>query len=200
MIKERLCVLISGRGSNLLSIIKSCREKDFPAKVKLIVSNKPKAPGLKYAKQYRIPFKVITKNFENTLLKQLQKNQIDILCLAGFMKVLSKNFIDSFFNMILNIHPSLLPKYKGLNTHRRALKNKEKFSGCTVHRVDKKLDSGDIILQSKVKITKNETEASLENKILKKEWALYPRAIKQYCKEIKRYYYKIGGTIWRNIN
>jgi len=194
MIKERLCVLISGRGSNLLSIIKSCREKDFPAKVKLIVSNKPKAPGLKYAKQYRIPFKVITKNFENTLLKQLQKNQIDILCLAGFMKVLSKNFIDSFFNMILNIHPSLLPKYKGLNTHRRALKNKEKFSGCTVHRVDKKLDSGDIILQSKVKITKNETEASLENKILKKEWALYPRAIKQYCKEIKRYYYKIGGT------
>jgi len=194
MIKERLCVLISGRGSNLLSIIKSCREKDFPAKVKLIVSNKPKAPGLKYAKQYRIPFKVITKNFENTLLKQLQKNQIDILCLAGFMKVLSKNFIDLFFNMILNIHPSLLPKYKGLNTHKRALKNKEKFSGCTVHRVDKKLDSGDIILQSKVKITKNETEASLENKILKKEWALYPRAIKQYCKEIKRYYWKIGGT------
>ena len=195
MITEPLCVLISGRGSNLLSIIKSCRGKDFPAKVKLIVSNNPNASGLRYAKQYKIPFKVITKNFENTLLKQLQKNQIDILCLAGFMKVLSKNFIDSFFNMILNIHPSLLPKYKGLNTHRRALKNKEKFSGCTVHRVDKKLDSGDIILQSKVKITKNETEASLENKILKKEWALYPRAIKQYCKEIKRYYYKIGGTI-----
>ena len=195
MIKERLCVLISGRGSNLHSIIKSCREKEFPAKVKLIVSNNPDAYGLRYAKQYKIPFKVITKNFENTLLKQLQKNNIEILCLAGFMKVLSKNFVDSFFNMILNIHPSLLPKYKGLNTHRRALKNKEKFSGCTVHRVDKKLDSGDIILQSKVKITKNETKESLENKILKKEWALYPRAIKQYCKEIKRYYYKIGGTI-----
>ena len=194
MIKERLCILISGRGSNLLSIIKSCREKDFPATVKLIVSNNPKALGLEYAKQYRIPSKVITKNFENTLLKQLQKNEIDILCLAGFMKVLSKNFIDSFFNMILNIHPSLLPKYKGLNTHQRALKNKEKFSGCTVHRVDEKLDSGDIILQSKVKITKNETEASLENKILRKEWALYPRAIKKYCKEIKRYYWKIGGT------
>ena len=195
MIKERLCVLISGRGSNLLSIIKSCREKDFPAKVKLIVSNNPNAFGLRYAKQYKIPFKVITKNFENTLLKQLQKNQIDILCLAGFMKVLSKNFIDSFFNMILNIHPSLLPKYKGLNTHRRALKNREKFSGCTVHRVNGKIDSGEIILQSKVKIAKNETEASLENKILKKEWALYPRAIKKYCKEIKRYYWKIGGTI-----
>ena len=195
MIKERLCVLISGRGSNLLSIIKSCRGKDFPAKVKLIVSNNSDAYGLRYAKQYKIPFKVITKNFENTLLKELQKNQIEILCLAGFMKVLSKNFIDLFFNMILNIHPSLLPKYKGLNTHKRALKNKEKFSGCTVHRVDGKIDSGEIILQSKVKIAKNETEASLENKILKKEWVLYPRAIKQYCKEIKRYYYKIGGTI-----
>ena len=183
MIKERLCVLISGRGSNLLSIIKSCREKDFPAKVKLIVSNNPDAYGLRYAKQYRIPFKVITKNFENTLLKQLQKNQIDILCLAGFMKVLSKNFIDSFFNMILNIHPSLLPKYKGLNTHRRALKNKEKFSGCTVHRVDKKLDSGDIVLQRKVKITKNETKESLEAKILKEEHILYPQAIKKIYKE-----------------
>ena len=194
MIKERLCVLISGRGSNLLSIIKSCHEKDFPAKVKLIVSNNPDAFGLRYAKQYKIPFKVITKNFENTLLKVLQKNQIEILCLAGFMKVLSKNFIDSFFNMILNIHPSLLPKYKGLNTHKRALKNKEKFSGCTVHRVNGKIDSGEIILQSKVKIAKNETEASLENKILKKEWVLYPRAIKKYCKEIKRYYWKIGGT------
>ena len=194
MIKERLCVLISGRGSNLLSIIKSCNEKDFPAEVKLIVSNNPDAYGLRYAKQYKIPLKVITKNFESTLLKELEKYKIDILCLAGFMKILSKNFIDSFFNMILNIHPSLLPKYKGLNTHQRALKNKEKYSGCTVHRVDEKLDSGDIILQSKVKITKNETKESLENKILRKEWALYPRAIKQYCKEIKRYYWKIGGT------
>jgi folate-dependent phosphoribosylglycinamide formyltransferase PurN len=111
------------------------------------------------------------------------------------MKVLSKNFIDLFFNMILNIHPSLLPKYKGLNTHKRVLNNKEKESGCTVHRVDGKIDSGEIILQSKVKIAKNETKESLENKILKREWALYPRAIKKYCKEIKRYYWKIGGTI-----
>ena len=102
MIKERLCVLISGRGSNLLSIIKSCNEKDFPAEVKLIVSNNPDAYGLRYAKQYKIPLKVITKNFESTLLKELEKYKIDILCLAGFMKILSKNFIDSFFNMILN--------------------------------------------------------------------------------------------------
>ena len=177
MIKERLCVLISGRGSNLLSIIKSCREKDFPAKVKLIVSNNSDAFGLRYAKQYKIPFKVITKNFENTLLKVLQKNQIEILCLAGFMKRLSKNFIDLFFNMILNIHPSLLPKYKGLNTHKRVLKDKEKYSGCTVHFVTPELDSGKIISQKKILIDEYETENSLKRKILEQEHKLYPQSI-----------------------
>jgi len=178
-----LCVLISGRGSNLLSIIKSCRKKDFPAKVKLIVSNNPKAPGLQYAKKYKIPFKVITKNFENKLKKELMKchnkgHSIDVICLAGFMKILKMQW-----NIILNIHPSLLPKYKGLNTHQRALKNKEKYSGCTVHYVTEKLDSGDIILQSKVKIAKNDTKESLENKILRKEWVLYPKAIKKIYKK-----------------
>ena len=179
MHKINLCVLISGRGSNLLSIIKSCREKDFPAKVKLIISNKPNAPGLQYAKKYKIPFKVITKNFEKNIVNNIANHSIDVICLAGFMKVLKL----SWFNIILNIHPSLLPKYKGLNTHQRALKNKEKFSGCTVHYVTDKLDSGEIILQSKVKISKNETKESLENKILKKEWSLYPRAIKKIYKE-----------------
>ena len=141
--REHLCILISGRGSNLLSLIESCRRKNFPAKIKLVVSDNPKAPGLKYAKQYKIPFKVITKNFENTLLKTLDKHNIDIICLAGFMKILSKKFIRQSYRVIVNIHPSLLPKYKGLNTHQRALKNKEKFSGCTVHRVDGKIDSGE---------------------------------------------------------
>ena len=179
MIKERLCVLISGRGSNLLSIIKSCREKDFPAKVKLIVSNNSDAYGLRYAKQYKIPFKVITKNFENTLLKQLQKNEIDILCLAGFMKVLSNNFLKKFNGKIVNMHPSLLPKYKGLDTHKRVLKNNEKFSGCTVHYVTSKLDSGKIILQKKIKIGKTDKENTLRKKILREEHRLYPRAIKK---------------------
>ena len=179
MIKERLCVLISGRGSNLLSIIKSCHEKDFPAKVKLIVSNNPDAYGLRYAKQYKIPFKVITKNFENTLLKVLQKNQIDILCLAGFMKRLSKNFIDLFFNMILNIHPSLLPKFKGLNTHKRAIESRETKSGCTVHYVNEELDGGKIIEQKEVAILRNDTPKSLSEKILKIEHKLYPEVIKK---------------------
>ena len=114
---------------------------------------------------------------ENNLIKILKKNKIELICLAGFMKILSKNFIKKFKGKILNIHPSLLPKYKGLNTHKRALKNKEKYSGCTVHFVNSRLDSGKIILQKKVKITKNETENSLSKKILAQEHKLYPRAI-----------------------
>ena len=192
--REHLCILISGRGSNLRSLIESCRRKNFPTKVKLVVSDNPKAPGLKYAKQYRIPFKVITKNFENTLLRILEKHSIDIICLAGFMKILSKKFIRQSYNVIVNIHPSLLPKYKGLNTHQRAIKNKEKESGCTVHYVNGELDSGDIILQSKVKIAKNETKESLEAKILKKEHILYPKAINKII-NIDPYFIKIGGTI-----
>ena len=100
-----------------------------------------------------------------------------MICLAGFMKILSKNFIQKFNGKIINIHPSLLPKYKGLNTHKRALKNKEKYSGCTVHFVNSKLDSGKIILQKRVKISKNETEKSLTEKILIQEHKLYPKAI-----------------------
>ena len=100
-----------------------------------------------------------------------------MICLSGFMKILSKNFIKKFNGKILNIHPSLLPKYKGLNTHKRALKNKEKYSGCTVHYVNARLDSGKIIIQKKVKISKNETELSLAKKILLQEHKLYPKAI-----------------------
>ena len=114
---------------------------------------------------------------ENNLLYILKKNNIEMICLAGFMKILSKNFIKKFKGKILNIHPSLLPKYKGLNTHRRVLKNKEKYSGCTVHFVNSRLDSGKIILQKKVKISKKETKTSLAKKILAQEHKLYPKAI-----------------------
>ena len=117
------------------------------------------------------------KNAEKTLLIELKKNKIDLICLAGFMKILSKNFIKKFKGKIVNIHPSYLPKYKGLNTSVRALRNNEKFSGCTVHHVSAKLDSGKIILQKKVKITKNETEITLDRKIIKEEHKLYTAAI-----------------------
>ena len=179
--KIKTAVFISGTGSNLKSLIKFSKIKKSPISIELIVSNNPKAKGLNYAKINKIKKKVFNfknKNLtESKLLSILKINNIEFICLAGFMKILSKNFIKKFKGKILNIHPSLLPKYKGLNTHRRALNNKEKYSGCTVHFVNARLDSGKIILQRKVKISKNETEASLAKKILVQEHKLYPKAI-----------------------
>ena len=179
--KIKTCVFISGKGSNLESIIKSSREYNFPIKIDLIISNNINAKGLKLAKKYYIPFKFFSsKNnnvFERNCLYEIKKRRIKFLCLAGFMKVLSNKFIKDFGYKIINIHPSLLPKYKGLNTHKRVLKNKEKYSGCTVHFVTTKLDSGKIILQKKVLIDKNETERSLKKKILVQEHKLYPQSI-----------------------
>ena len=177
----RTAVFISGTGSNLKSLIQFAKNKKSPISINFIISNNHKAKGLNYAKKFKIKKKVLNfknKNLsENNLINILKKNKIELICLAGFMKILSKNFIKKFKGKILNIHPSLLPKYKGLNTHKRALKNKEKYSGCTVHFVNSRLDSGKIILQKKVKITKNETENSLSKKILAQEHKLYPRAI-----------------------
>jgi len=179
--KVRTAVFISGTGSNLQSLIKFSKIKKSPISIDLIITNNPKAKGLRFAKQFKIKKKILNfknKNFsERKLLSFLKINNIEMICLAGFMKILSKNFIKKFKGKILNIHPSLLPKYKGLNTHKRALKNKEKYSGCTVHFVNSRLDSGKIILQKKVKITKNETENSLSKKILVQEHKLYPKAI-----------------------
>ena len=179
--KIRTAVFISGAGSNLKSLIKFSKTSKSPISIDFIISNNFKAKGLNYAKKYNIKKKVL--NFKNkklteiNLLSILKKNNIKMICLAGFMKILSKNFIKKFRGKILNIHPSLLPKYKGLNTHKRVLENNEKFSGCTVHFVNSRLDSGKIILQKKVKITKNENENSLTRKILVEEHKLYPRAI-----------------------
>ena len=179
--KIKACVLISGRGSNLDSIIKSSRDYNFPIKIELIISNNINAKGLKLAKKYSIPYKFFSsKNremFERNSLFEIKKRRIKFLCLAGFMKVLSNSFIKNFGYKIINIHPSLLPKYKGLNTHRRVLKNNEKYSGCTVHFVTPNLDSGKIISQKKILINKNETEESLKKKILIQEHKLYPQSI-----------------------
>ena len=179
--KTRTAVFISGNGSNLKSLIKFSKTNKSPISIEFIISNNSKAKGLKYSVKYNIKKRVF--NFrnkrlaENNILVILKTNNIEMICLAGFLKILSKNFIKKFKGKILNIHPSLLPKYKGLNTHKRVLKNKEKFSGCTVHFVNLRLDSGKIILQKKVKISKNETEKSLAKKILVQEHKLYPKAI-----------------------
>ena len=179
--KIKTAVFISGTGSNLKNLIKFSLKKISPIEVNLIISNNVKAKGLELAKMYKIKKKVYNydkkKITEKKIIKDLNSNDIKLICLAGFMKILSKDFIRKFKGKILNIHPSLLPKYKGLNTHHRAIQNKEKYSGCTVHLVNSKLDSGKIILQKKVKLSKKETPSSLQKKILKHEHVLYPRAI-----------------------
>ena len=181
--KIKTAVFISGTGSNLLSLIKFSKLKKSPISINIVISNNAKSKGLNYSKQFRIKKKIynfkIRNLAEKKILLELKRNEIDLICLAGFMKILSKNFIDNFKGKILNIHPSLLPKFKGLNTHERALRNKENFSGCTVHYVNSKLDSGKVILQKKVKINKNETSKTLRDKILKQEHKLYPEAIKK---------------------
>ena len=179
--KVKTAVFISGNGSNLKSLIKFSKNKKSPISINLIISNNPKAKGLKLGKINKIKKKVFnfSKNYEieKRILSVLKEHEIKMICLAGFMKILSRNFITKFRGKILNIHPSLLPKYKGLNTHQRALNNNERYSGCTVHFVNSKLDSGKIILQKKIRITKNETKESLARKILFQEHKLYPKAI-----------------------
>ena len=182
--KKNTAVFISGRGSNLKSLIKHSKKKNSLIKIILVISDNPDAKGLKYAskskiKNYGIKFKKKS-NFENYSLKILKRYNIDILCLAGFMKILSGNFIKRFSKPILNIHPSLLPKYKGLNTHKRAIKNKDNFAGASIHKVTEKLDSGEVILQKRVKILKSDNVRSLEKKVLKIEHEIYPKAIDKF--------------------
>ena len=181
--KIKTAVFISGTGSNLKNLIKFSKQRNFPISIDLIISNNAKAKGLIYGNNFKIKKKVF--NFSNKIIAEkkilslLFKSKIELICLAGFMKILSKSFIRKFKGKILNIHPSLLPKYKGLNTHARALNKKDKFSGCTVHLVNSKLDSGKIILQKKVKIYKNDSVETLSKRILKQEHKLYPAAIKK---------------------
>ena len=179
--KIKTAVFISGKGTNLRNLIKFSKLKKSPIKICLVFSSNRLAKGLNYAKKYLIKMKIYNftnkKKAEFLILKDLKKNRIDLICLAGFMKILSPDFIKKFKGKILNIHPSLLPKYKGLNTHARAIKNKDKYSGCTVHLVNAKLDSGKIILQKKIKIFKKDTVFKLKKRVQKQEYKLYPKAI-----------------------
>ena len=181
--KINVAVFISGTGSNFKNLIIHSLKKKSKFKIALVISNNSLAKGLNYANKFKIKKKVINYsniiNAEKEIIFELKKSKIDLICLAGFMKILSKNFIKKFIGKILNIHPSLLPKYKGLKTHQRVISNSEKYSGCTVHYVSSKLDSGKIILQKKVKIFKHDTYKRLEKRILKQEHLLYPKALKK---------------------
>ena len=156
--KLKVSVFISGRGTNLHSLIKFSKNKNSRIKINLIVSSNKNAKGLYFAKKNKINFLIVNyknkKIAEKKILINLKKNNVDLICLAGFMKILSKKVINKYKDKILNIHPSLLPKYKGLNVHKRVIKNNEKFTGCSVHLVNSKLDSGKVILQKKLIILK----------------------------------------------
>ena len=181
--KINIAVFISGNGSNFKNLIFYSLKKNSRFKINLVISNKVIAKGLRYAKKFKIKKKIIDykniKNAEKNILVELKKNNIELICLAGFMKILSSNLIKKFGGKIINIHPSLLPKYKGLNTHQRAIDKKEKYSGCTVHYVNSKLDSGKIILQKKVRILKTDSSNKLAKRVLKQEHLLYPKALKK---------------------
>ncbi|MDC1463027.1 phosphoribosylglycinamide formyltransferase [Alphaproteobacteria bacterium] len=181
--KIKTAVFISGTGSNLKKLIKFSKIKNSPISIDLIFSNNSKAKGLRFSNLFNIKKYVSifkdSKTAEEKILNLLNKDNIRFICLAGFMKILSRSFIKKFSGKIVNMHPSLLPKYKGLDTHLKAIQNKDKVAGCTVHFVTAKLDSGKIILQKKVKISKKDTPTSLAKKVLRQEHKLYPAAIKK---------------------
>jgi phosphoribosylglycinamide formyltransferase-1 len=181
---SKVVVLISGSGSNLQSIIDNA--DDIGIKIECVISNKADAFGLQRAKEANIPTKIIDHTqfktreyFDQALINHINTISPELVVLAGFMRILSVDFIDAFVGKIINIHPALLPKYKGLNTHQRAIDAGEKFAGATVHFVTNELDSGKIILQKSVALEFNDTAESLAKKILKQEHILYPKAIKK---------------------
>ncbi len=180
MVKKNTCIFISGKGSNLKNLISYSRDNNFPLKISLIICNNKNAKGIIYAKKYKIPLILIdtkSSNSENKILLNLKKYKISFICLAGYMKIISNSLIKNYKRKIINIHPSLLPKFKGLNTFSRILKNNEKKAGCTVHYVNEKLDSGNIILQKNFIINNKDDEEILKNKTQKLEYRAFPEAI-----------------------
>ena len=191
--KLAVAILISGSGSNMVQLVKSMDDQ-HPAFPSVVISNKSDAPGLKKAQDLGVPIEVIdahyiNKNsldFEKKLIQTLKIYNVEIICLAGFMKILSKKFVDNFKDRILNIHPSLLPKYRGLNTHARALASNDPIAGCSVHLVTPELDGGRVLAQTEVTIKKNETVKSLTLKVLNEEHTLYPKVLLNFSNQIRK--------------
>tara|TARA_Y100001958_G_C21199095_1_gene525978 strand:+ start:70 stop:639 length:570 start_codon:yes stop_codon:yes gene_type:complete len=180
MVKRNTCIFISGKGSNLNNLIEKSRNYNFPINIKLVICDNKKALGLLYAKKNSIPFLLINtkiRSFERKILFNLKRYNISLICLAGYMKILSKNFLRASGLKIINIHPSLLPKFKGLNTFSRVLKSKEIKTGCTVHYVNEKLDGGKIITKKSFFVNENDNVTTLKDKTQKLEYLAFPEAI-----------------------
>lgn len=183
--KKRVAILISGRGSNMRALIEAAKEKNYPAEIVLVLSNVADAGGLNFARQNGIETKVIEHQkfpsreiFDNAMDVALNAADVEIVALAGFMRLLSPRFVEKWHGRMINIHPSLLPAYKGLHTHRRAIEAGEKFAGCTVHFVTPELDDGPAILQAKVPVLSDDTEHSLAARVLEQEHKIYPQALR----------------------
>jgi len=189
--KKRVAILISGRGSNMTALIEAAKAKDYPAEIALVVSNRPDAAGHDHARSSGIPTAVIDhtkfgggrETFEHALDRQLREQRIDLVCLAGFMRLLTPWFVNRWSGRMLNIHPSLLPQFKGLHTHRRALEAGVKRHGATVHFVVAEMDAGPIVMQDSVAVHENDTVETLAARVLELEHQIYPRALRAVALE-----------------
>ncbi len=194
--KTKIAILISGRGSNMQALVKACEDKDFPAQVVLVLSNKSEAEGLKFAQEKGIKTAVVNhkdfviksdqnstinsrEEFDKKVSEEIEKSGAEFICLAGFMRLLSPWFVQRWFDKLINIHPSLLPEFKGADAVGDAIKAGAKKSRCTVHFVREEMDSGPIIIQSEVEILSNDTKETLAARILKEEHRIYPQALKK---------------------
>jgi phosphoribosylglycinamide formyltransferase-1 len=184
MSRKRVAVLISGRGSNMVSLIEATRAPDYPAEILLVIANKPQAGGLERARAAGIATSVIEHRayptreaFDTAMQAELERARIDIVCLAGFLRLLTPGFVNQWQGRMLNIHPALLPSFKGLDTHARALEAGVKVHGCTVHFVVPEMDAGPIIAQAAVPVADDDTEATLGARVLAQEHVIYPLAL-----------------------
>jgi len=181
----RLAVMISGSGTNLQALIDACAAPDYPAKIEVVISNRPNAKGLERARSAGLKAVCIDHKdfetreaFEDAVHECLREHKTELVCLAGFMRILNAEFVNRWKDRMINIHPSLLPSYKGLHTHERALEDGVRFAGCTIHYVRPEMDNGPIIMQAVVPIAEDETAESLAAKILTYEHKMYPAAVK----------------------
>jgi phosphoribosylglycinamide formyltransferase 1 len=189
--KKRVAILISGRGSNMTALIEAAKAKDYPAEIVLVLSNRPDAAGLNRARSLGIPTAVMDhtlfggdrETFEQALDRELREQRIDLVCLAGFMRLLTPWFVNRWSGRMLNIHPSLLPQFKGLHTHRRALEAGVKRHGATVHFVVPEMDAGPIVVQDSIAVHEDDTEETLAARVLELEHKIYPRALRAVALE-----------------